>query len=256
MESVGNVAAAVPSVRRIAADRPWEWLAAGWRDLRRAPAISLGYGLAFTLAGMLLTLAVARVRLWHLVVPLAAGFMLVGPILAVGLYEASRRLERGERVRPRDALCAWRRNAGQIGLLALALTLFLLAWVRLATLLFALFYGDSPPGLETFVRDVLFAPRAVQFFLLSTAIGAALAALVFAISAVSIPMLLDRDVDVVTAIGASLAAVRRNPESMAVWAGLIVLFVGAGLVTAYIGLILALPLIGHATWHAYRDLIA
>ena len=256
MESVGNVAAAVPSVRRIAADRPWEWLAAGWRDLRRAPAISLGYGLAFTLAGMLLTLAVARVRLWHLVVPLAAGFMLVGPILAVGLYEVSRRLEQGRTVRPRDALCAWRRNGSQIGLLALALTLFLLAWVRLATLLFALFYGDSPPGLQTFLHDVLFAPRALQFFVLSTAIGAVLAALVFAISAVSIPLLLDRETDVITAIGASLAAVRRNPEAMAVWAGLIALFVGAGLVTAYLGLILALPLIGHATWHAYRDLIA
>lgn len=256
METAQSLAAAAPQIRRVGLDRPWHWLAAGWRDLCRAPAIGLCYGSVFALAGMVLTLAVARIRLWHLVVPLAAGFMLIGPMLAVGLYEVSRRLEGGWPVHFGHAVTAWRRNGGQLGLFALALMLFLLAWIRLATLLFALFYGDSPPGLETFVHDVLFAPQAAQFFVISTAIGAVLAVLVFAISAVSIPMLLDREVDAITAIGASLAAVRRNPEAMAVWAALIALFIGAGLVTAYIGLIVALPLIGHATWHAYRDLIA
>jgi uncharacterized membrane protein len=155
------------------------------------------------------------------------------------------------------ALGAWRRNGGQIALMGVALLLFMFAWVRLAALLFMLHFGLEPPSLATLLQDTFLSPAALPFLILGVAIGAALAALAFALSVVSIPLLLDRPAtDVVTAMATSLAAVRANPAPMLFWGALIVLFVGAGLVTFYVGLIVTLPLIGHASWHAYRDLVA
>ena len=252
-----------PKIRRIGLDRPWSWLARGWRDLRQAPAVSLGYGLIFALAGFAILAAlwasgvsVERGGGIFVFLPLTAGFMLVGPILAVGLYEVSRRLLAKEPVSLAVAVWAFRRNPAQIGLMGLALMLFLLFWIRLATLIFALFFSQNPPDPNNFVMDVFFSPEAVPFLAVGIIVGAILAGLVFAISAISIPMLLDRkDTNVVMAIATSFAAVRHNLAAMALWAALIVLFTGAGLVTAFVGLIIALPLIGHATWHAYQDLV-
>jgi uncharacterized membrane protein len=134
-----------PRVRKIELDRPWQWLAAGWRDLSRAPFISLSYGVIFAAVGYALTLGLWLGGLTYLVLPMVCGFIIVGPLMAVGLYEVSRRLENGEPVSLGDALLAWRRNAGQIGLLGIALMLFLFAWIRIAALLFMLFYGLAPP---------------------------------------------------------------------------------------------------------------
>jgi uncharacterized membrane protein len=244
-----------PKVRRIAMDRPWAWLAAGWQDLRRAPAVALSYGVIFAASGLALTAAIWLLDMFYLVLPLAAGFMLLGPVLAVGLYEVSRRLGAGEPVGLGLAFIAWRRNPAQIALMGLLLMLFLLAWIRFATLIFALFFSQNPPDPNNFVAEVFLSVDSIPFLVVGTVIGAVLAALVFALSAVSIPMLLDRDSNVITAAVCSFVAVRHNFAAMAVWAGLIVLFVGAGLVTGYLGLVVTLPLIGHATWHAYKDLI-
>ena len=127
---------------------------------------------------------------------------------------------------------------------------------RGVALIFALFFSQNPPDPNNFVMDVFFSPEAIPFLAVGVIVGAVLAGLVFAISVVSIPMLLDREeANVFMAIATSFTAVRLNLAPMAVWAALIVLFTGAGLVTAYLGLIVALPLIGHATWHAYRDLV-
>ncbi len=140
--------------------------------------------------------------------------------------------------------------------MGLVLMLFLLAWIRLATLIFALFFSQRPVTMENFVSEVFFSAESIPFLIVGCGIGGVLAVIVFAISAVAIPLLLDReDANVFTAIAASVTAVTENPKTMAVWAALIALFIGAGLVTFYIGLIIALPLIGHATWYAYKDLI-
>ena len=247
---------AMPKIRKIDADQPWRWLSAGWKDLWRAPTVGLSYGLLFAVGGWVLTAFIWVAEIFSLVLPMMAGFMLVAPILSVGLYDASRRLEDGRPVTLGGALTAWRVNTSQIALMGVALMLFLLAWLRLATLLFALFFGSNPPRPEPmFLLDVFASSTSLPFLAVGTAIGGVLAAAVFAISAVSIPLLLDRNVNVIMAIASSFEAVRQNFWPMALWAWLIALFIGAGLVTGYIGLIVTLPLIGHATWYAYRDLI-
>lgn len=255
-EAVPVFASPSPVINRIGADRPWSWLARGLQDMRRAGIASVAYGALFAVLGIVMVGFAWVVGLRAVVLPLVAGFLLVGPLLAVGLYEISRQLERGETVTPRTAFAAWRGNASQIALMGLVLMLFFLAWIRLATLIYALFFGSQAFELGAVVEQLFLTVDGLVFLIFGTALGAVLAALVFAISAVSIPMLLDRNVDVISAIATSVVAVRENPIAMAVWAVLIVLFIGAGLVTGFIGLILTMPLIGHASWHAYRDLVA
>jgi uncharacterized membrane protein len=242
-------------VRLITEEHPWRWLSAGWRDLRRAPGVSLAYGAAISVASFLLTAGLYLTDLLYLLLPLAAGFMFLGPIVAVGLYEVSRRLEAGRPVTFADAIMAWRVNLSQIAGMGLVLMLFMLVWIRLATLIFALLFTGTPASWEAFVNIVFFSLDGIPLLVVGTIVGGVLAALAFAISAIAIPILLDRDVGVVTAIALSTEAVSRNWRVMIGWAGLIVLFTAGGLVTAYLGLIVTLPLIGHASWHAYRDLI-
>jgi uncharacterized membrane protein len=246
-----------PTINKIEIDRPWSWLASGWRDMRRAPGVSVTYGLFFAIVGFILLGALWFLDWFYLVLPMSAGFMLMGPLVAVGLYEISRRLGAGETPTLGHAATAIFRNTSQITLMGVALMIFLLAWIRLATLIFALFFSMTPPALDNFVAEVFFQPESVPFLIVGVGTGAVLAALVFAISAVSIPMLLDKpQVNVATAIAASVQCVRLNIQPMAIWAALIVLFAAGGLVAGYIGLAITMPIIGHATWYAYKDLIS
>jgi uncharacterized membrane protein len=245
-----------PRVRKVELERPWAWLAAGWRDLVGAPAISLAYGIFFAVIGWAVTFGLWWLDLIYLILPLTAGFLIMGPILAVGLYEVSRRRERGERPTFADALAAYRANPTQIAFMGVTLLLLFLAWVRVAVMIFFLFFGLQPPSLADFLGQVFFSSGSLPFLIIGTAAGAVLAALAFGLSAVSIPLLLDRPHEhVVTAIATSFKVIMDNPATMLFWAVLIVLFVGAGLVTLYLGLIVTLPLIGYATWHAYCDLV-
>jgi uncharacterized membrane protein len=249
------VFADTPRIAKVEVDRPWSWLARGWEDLRASARVSLAYGALAVAASFLLVIGLRALDLFYLILPFAAGFMLVGPLAAVGLYEVSRRRGAGEPVTLLAAVTAWRRHAAQIGLMGVALLLLLLFWIRLALLIFALFFGQEPPPMENFVAAVFFAPKSLPFLVTGTVLGGVLAAAAFSISAVSIPMLLDRDVNVFAAIATSVAVVRHNIKAMALWAALIVFFTGIGLVTAFLGLAVTLPLIGHATWHAYKDLV-
>jgi uncharacterized membrane protein len=247
----------LPKIRKISVDSPWSWLAAGWQDLRRAPAVGLGYGALFAVVGFLLLGVSYQMGLfWQVLLPLAGGFLLVAPVLAVGLYETSRRLQAGESATMADALTGWNHNVGQLALVGVAGLVLWIAWMRLAFLIFMLFFAYEPPRPDNFLADVFLSDTTIPFLLTGTAVGAVLAVIAFAISAVSVPMLMDRDVNVVAAIVTSVEAVRQNFFPMMVWAALIVLFTAAGLLTFYVGLIVTLPLIGHATWHAYKDLVA
>ena len=244
-----------PRIRRVSLDQPWMWLAKGWTDLMAAPGVGLTYGALLVAISFVITLGLYLADLLYLLLPLSAGFMFVAPILAVGLYETSRRLAAKEPVSLRAALLAWRRNPGQIASLGLILMLFHLVWVRIALLLVPLFFEGPNPGLAELHLVLLLSSSGLAFIVVGTLIGAVLAAIVFAMAAISIPMLLDRDVGVISAIATSFVAVSHNVRPMALWAALIVVFTGLALVLFYVGLAVALPLVGHASWHCYKDLV-
>ena len=253
--SVPVFAAPSPRVRLVDVDRPWIWLALGWRDLVAAPRVSLTYGAILVAMSYALVVGLAAADLLYLLLPLLAGFGFLAPLLAVGLYETSRRLQAGEPAALAAALFAWRRHGGQLALMGLVLMLFHLAWVRVATLLFALFFEEGAIAFPQLIELLFFSARGLPFVIVGAVIGAALATLVFALSAVSIPILLERDVDVITAMVTSFAAVRQNARPMALWAGLIALFTVFGLGFFMVGLAVVLPLLGHATWHAYKEIV-
>lgn len=252
--STASVARGEPEPRRIPFDAPWAWLADGWRDLWTMPAISLTYGAMFALAA-----AVQAFGLWihgahALFLVLAGGFLLVAPLFAVGLYEVSRRLATRQRVRLREIVLAGFAAPGQLSFFGIILLLIFMFWINLAFLLLMLFLGSAtPPPAHQFLQALLFTPRGLGLLVLGTAIGGILATLTFAISAVAVPMLLAEKIDAVTAARASIAAVRLNPKPMALWAGLIVTLIAAGFATMLVGLVIAFPLIAHASWHAYRS---
>jgi uncharacterized membrane protein len=243
----------LPTIRQVPARQPLEWLRLGWRDLRRNASLSGAFGLVFTLAGYeLLFLAEPRPYLFTVTV---SGFMLIAPMLAAGLYEISRRQDEGLTSRFRDSLQGWTRNGDSMAIFGLLLALIAIAWERLSAILFALFYGGDLPSVQTFVGTVFLSGNYWGFVIAYLAIGALLAALVFTMSAVSVPMLVDRSTDVATAIATSFRAVRQNLAAMTLWAALLVALMVIGFGTLLLGMIVVLPLAAHASWHAYRDLV-
>ncbi|HMV38853.1 DUF2189 domain-containing protein [Plasticicumulans sp.] len=242
-----------PQLRDLSPDRPLVWLRKGWRDTLATPVASLLYGGLFVLMGWLLIHHVAAGNL-QLAFTLAWGFMLVGPFLATGFYELSRRLEAGEPAQLWHAITALRHNPAALLLLGLASTLFLVAWVRVSAVVYAIVLGGSPDMTLAQIAHSLMSVEGVVFIAFYFAIGGVLATFAFCLSVISFPMLLDRRADVITAIVASFGTAYRNRATMLRWAGWIALLTGLGFVTV-IGLALTLPLIGHASWHAYRDAV-
>ncbi|MDH4096264.1 MAG: DUF2189 domain-containing protein [Betaproteobacteria bacterium] len=234
-----------PRVKLLAPGALRRWFAAGWADLAAAPGPSLFYGATLALMGFLLTQHFGGA----VGIALTTGFLLVGPFVAIGLYELSRRRERHEPARLAPSLVAWRANLPAIGFYALVLTLMLAAWIRVSVVVVALFF---PGG-----RIDWAAPDTWAFAAAYAAAGGALALFVFATSSLSLPLLLDRrDMDTITAAIVSFNALRANFATMLVWAACIVALTAAGFATYYVGLVVALPLIGHMTWHAYRESVA
>jgi len=240
-------------VRLVPTDQPFRWLAAGWGDFRRSRGVSAAYAFVFVVAGFWLTVCLAAMDLDYLT--LAAGFMLVGPALTVGFHAISRDLEAGREPALAPAYAAWRSNPGPLASMGLLLLLFLAVWLGFAALLFALSFPDAGFDWERVVMGTLFTAKGWSFLAFGTAVGAVMATIAFVAGAFSLPLLLDRRTGLLEALATSVTAVRLNPRAMAVWAGLIVLFTAAGLATWYIGLCVTLPLIGHASWHAYRAVL-
>ena len=244
---------ALPAVRRISQDRPLVWLQLGWQDLKANPLASLAYGLLFAIAGdVILLLAFPNPHLFTLSI---SGFFLVAPILAAGLYEISRRHARGQHSTFFDTFGGFRRNGESLALFGLLLAIMAIAWERLSAILFAMFFGGNIADLEQLASDVFLSGQHTGFVMAWFVVGGTLALFVFAVSAVSVPMLMDREVDFATAAMTSFKAVANNLRAMMLWAALIVGLTVIGFATLLIGLIVIMPVIGHATWHAYRELV-
>jgi uncharacterized membrane protein len=242
----------VPAVRAIGVAAPFAWLAAGWRDFRAHPLPSIFYGVCFAAMGWLIVLTFRHA--YEYVSALVTGFFLVGPFLAIGLYELSRRRERGEPAWLAPSLDAWAPNVGAIGMFALVLAVILLVWARASLIVFALFYTSEMPSVDRFV-DQIFSLDNIEFLFAYLCVGGFFAVLVFAISVVSVPMMLDRNTDGIVAVLTSLRAFGANVPAMIVWGLLIAALVAAGFALFFVGLIVTVPVVGHATWHAYRSLV-
>ncbi len=243
-------------IRRIELDQPWRWLAEGWQDFRANPALGVFYGLLAAVTGYLVLFGLWWAGMLYLVLPLLGGFLIVGPILTVGLYEAARRREAGQMTTLFEALAAFRRNTSQIALAGVALLLLMFAWARFAAMLFMLYFGGNPPSFENLFAQTFLRAEALPFLVIGTGVGGILAFVAFSMSVISIPLLLDRpEVNVIDAIIKSFEAVQVNFFPLLFWAALIVAFTIAGLVTLFLGLVVVLPLLAFASWHAYRDLV-
>ena len=235
----------VAPCRRLATTAPLTWVQRGWRDMWRAPRQSLTQGAVITGLSWAVAALALRMGGYWIVLVLLSGFVFVAPALALGVYSISRQLERGERPSLRRCLFEQRRGMGTAMVFALVLLVVFLVWARAASMLHVFFPVEAHPGWM----------QVAPFLMVGSAVGSLFALLSFAITAFSLPMICDRDVDAITAVVTSVNAVLRNKPAMAVWIALIVASVAVGFATLLFGLALTMPLIGHATWHAYRDTI-
>jgi uncharacterized membrane protein len=231
--------------RELSPGTPLRWLALGWKDLCAAPAPSLAFGAAIVLLSVLITaIALGLGTGWMLLV-LLSGFVFVAPVLGIAFYTISAQLARGVRPTIAGVATAGRRHLADSLVYSLILMVLCLLWVRAGSAVQILFPDQVPPKRADLVI----------FFAVGSAIGSLFALAAFAASAFSLPMLVDRRADAVTAVVTSIHATLRNRRAMAVWALLVVLAVALGFATGLVGLAVTMPVIGHATWHAYREAI-
>lgn len=228
--------------RRLPLDAPLRWLRAGWQDLRRAPGLSLLYGLAIFALSVLVSALAWMLGRFALLAALLSGFVFIAPLLAVGLYSISRDLQQGLRPSLVRSLRLMRRVLGQAAVFALLMLVLLLVWSRAGMMVQAFF--PLEPG------NVLVL---VEFLAVGSVVGAIFATLCFAAAVFSLPLIAQREVDMVTAVVSSIHAVLQNKQTMTLWAMLIAALTALGLATAYLGLVVVMPWLAYSAWHALED---
>jgi uncharacterized membrane protein len=247
----------LPEVRRIGLADLRDALARGIGDLGAYRSDVIFLCIIYPIAGLVLAWLAFGYELLPLVFPLASGFALIGPVAAVGLYEISRRRERGDDITWADAFGVVRAPAfGAIVVLGLLLLAIFLLWLGAAYAIYAVTLGPEPPvGVGAFVRDVFTTGAGWAMIALGIGVGFLFALLVLTISVVSFPLLLDRDVGLYAAVATSVRAVVANPGPMAAWGLIVAGGLALGSLPALLGLILVMPVLGHATWHLYRKVV-
>jgi uncharacterized membrane protein len=231
--------------RRLQIGDPVTWLKLGWKDFKRAPGASLGYGGFFVLISYVLTYFTWKLGGYILMFSLMSGFVFIAPVLAIGLYSVSCQLEQGLKPRLGYCLREGRRHLGNEMVYSMILLVIFLLWARAGSVIHIFFPVETNPD---------FSDLAI-FLGIGTAVGIVFSALVFSASAFSLPMLLDRKVDTVTAVLTSVHAVLSNKGAMVVWVLIIQAALAISFLTAFLGLAVLMPVIGYATWHGYRDTI-
>ena len=236
--------------REVAPGAPLRWLAMGWDDFKRAPALSLGYGVAIMLLSMIVTGIGLKYGSYWAALILLSGFVFVAPLLALGLYSVSRQIHNqqfhnGPAPSFARSVEATRKALGTSMVYALALLVLFLVWARAASMVHVFFPQNATPTLA----------ELATFLAIGTAVGSVFSLVTFVASAFSLPMICDRDTDAITAIVTSVNAVLRNKPAMAAWAAIIVVLTAIGFATALIGLAVIIPLLGYATWHAYVETV-
>lgn len=235
----------------LGASAPLRWLALGWKDFRAAPRIGLFYGLCFFLMGHALWWVFRAAPAY--VLALSAGFLLMGPFLCLGLYHASRALEAGQRPSLSESLVAWRPTRGTMAIFAGVLLILEMLWGRASLVVFAVTF-NTMPSTENLLAELLRVEN-LSFLITYTVVGAVFAGLIFVTSVISIPMILDREVDAISSGLTSIRACLQNPGVMLFWGVLITAIIGLAMLPAFLGLVVAGPVIGHATWHTYRHIM-
>ena len=239
--------------RNLPAAAALDWLHAGWRDLLVQPVVSLAYGLAVFAISLAIVWLLFAIGLDYILFPALAGFMVVGPLVAIGLYEKSRAIANGEPPSLGRMIFVKAKSGAQVWFTGAILCLLMLVWMRAAVLIYALFFGLRPfPGLDHVASMLFTTGTGWAMLLVGSVIGGVFAAFSFAISTFAIPMLLDEEVDAFTAMGTSISMVWSNLPVMIVWGMIVLALFLASVATALVGLIVVFPLLGHATWHAYK----
>ena len=246
-----------PVVRPIKPADLAEALGQGLRDFQAMPLLGLAFGALYAAGGILILLSLTAFGLIYLAYPLAAGFALIGPFVAIGLYEMSRRREKGEPV-TLGAIWSAVRSRHEIGWMAFVTLFIFVIWMYQVRLLIALILGinASFSSLQQFITLVLTTNEGLLFLAIGNAVGAALSLILFSLTVVSFPLLLDREVDCVTAMVTSVRAVVTSPVAMIGWAAIIVVLLIVSSIPYFLGLLVTLPVLGHATWHLYRCIVA
>lgn len=246
-----------PEVKRVDVSDLTEALGLAVNDMRRAPLMSLFFGVAYAVAGFFLSAMLLQQEVPYLIYPLAMGFALIAPFVGAGLYDISKRLEAGEQ--PTwdtvfNSMClACRRD---LRWMAFVTAFAFIIWMDIAAMITFAFMGFSASSMTEFVREVFTTPNGLLFLGVGNAAGAIIATVVFSISVISFPMLYDRDVDFVTAMVSSVRLVLRNKLTMLAWGLTIGWMMVVSALSGFLAMVVILPLLGHATWHLYRRAVA
>ena len=246
-----------PTIRSISVSDLLDALAHGYADFLAMPSHALFLCLIYPVAAIFVAGVTMGYNILPLAWPLMAGFALIGPLAAIGLYEMSRRREAGLEADPSHAFDVLHSpSLPAIALLGALLLAIFLAWVGTAQAIYQSLFGYLPPeSIPQFVRDVLTTPDGWKLIMIGNAVGFVFAVAAFVLSVISFPLLLDRDVGVAVAITASVRAVLANPVTMAVWGLMVAGLLLLGSLPAFIGLAVVIPVLGHATWHLYRKMV-